>query len=240
MKKSAIKGNIISMKKIVLTLICITLVLSSCASLRRNPQFTSSQYEYALKSVLLQANEETTQTLYQIISTQESFLPTDYDILRRYSAYIPNLRDCLEENRVLVSVRSINILTLGMDQILSLIADMQIIEPKELITSSDSSASELFEKSHRAEIEGSISSSLEDLEFTSLSRAVRLFNSYIELTQPFNDYNPAALESIDLTSYYTALLTDLYFDTLKEAERLLRTNPNPYQDQLVTEIFGNY
>lgn len=221
----------------VLVIFFLLMTLVSCAS-TINFEDETEEYDYALHYALNSANESAISTLYFKVTQAISFLPTSLSFVQYNASEIPGMTKLLSEWTSYMNTYSLQNFEDVRTYLNTTVSEMTFETPIELVEKSNDSASVAYETAFGTEIKLYIRQKLNNVDLSKWEEVTTQYKAWVETRKVLFDEDIMQIGEIDLLDELANYICDLYFKSLKEAEILLRTTPDPNADETVSKVFG--
>ena len=221
----------------ILSLLIILVSLSSCRSASAFGN-SSEECDYALHYALERANESVITDLYFKITQTEAFLPKKLSFINEKATEIPGMKKLIAEWAEYMNNYTMQWFEGFRSYVQKLVSNMIFEDPVEIVGLSEDSASQAFETAFGSEIKLYIQQNLEAVDLTKWEEIATQYKAWVTTNKVLFDTEEPQLEELDIIEALAQDMSDLYFSSLKEAEILFRTTPDPNADKTVSKIFG--
>ncbi len=222
---------------VVPSVLLITILLFSCASISNNGRnsFSEDEAVFALKTALNVASIQASDKLRIQLDTMD-FIPEKYSEIKNSIDIVPGMSTLTAEfNSSIAEYLKDNLPELT-DYIKNIVEMTQFSGPLQMVVVSDESASKELLKTSGKDIKDKLNAIIGKADFSDFGDCIGLYNTYIT-TQKEKD-TAQKLQVTDISSDITEMVFNRFSMLLRSSEELYRTTPNPYADDIAAIVFG--
>lgn len=234
------RENVKTREKFFSTLLLATMALAFLVSCATSITFEdeTEEYDYALHYALNSSNESAISTLYFKVTEASSFIPASLTYIQDNASQIPGMSKLLAEWTAYMNAYSLQRFEDVRTHLNATASAMAFENPIDLVSQSDASASVAYEAAFGAEIKLYLRQELNDVNLSKWEEVAAQYRAWVETRKVLFDEDNVQLEEINILDELAEHISSLYFASLKEAEILLRTTPDPNADKTVSKVFG--
>jgi len=218
-------------------LMIIILIFTSCRTTEEDVNISEEDAEKAFSLLIQQSGSQAMGYVFSE-SDETDFLGAEYNEINKDADKIPYMSTLLANWKEQTSSTVQLLIQNEKDSLTTLLENQTFPSALTMIDSSLTSASEVFESQNRTIIQAEIEQQLSDLiDPTIESEILELYDSYQKIEKLNGSKTYKKISSSDV-SRMAVLVTDLYFEGMKIAEKNIRTTPDLYQDPLIIKVFS--
>ena len=219
------------------------LVLTSCASSKKDRTLSEDDCRYTLDLVFRQANDRAVPEMFIEMNEQRvSMVMSDYSFLNDMRDTIPGMDRLLKQWELIVTSNVIPSFDLFSSYLSAMADEIVYPNPVEMIESRTDSISQFILEDKGQSMAMVVKDHLLDLDVSTWRQVAIQYNSWASTREKLYGENApridAEMASEDIIALLSHRLVEIYISYLSQEEMMIRTTPDADMDPVAARVLG--
>lgn len=220
----------------ILLHIVILLCIISCKTTKtEKPQYSAKEADYALHYAL-QISCQRAGTKLKSQLEKIDYIPPEYKTIQTEQQNIPGMPTLISQLTTYYSQYIGDFIEDFSAHVQMLANSLEFQNPVYMSTYSNTSTSTELKNTHNTEIQQYLKQYLDKTDNTLFNWCINQYNAYTITSKQIE--NKTLLEQKSISNHVSEMVTQQFFNILKDTEDLYRTTPDPYADDIAGKVFG--